>query len=1231
MITMNYPDCFQKTALATLIGMAFVPHSAQAELDFAHSPPGTAAPYVAPNVILSLDDSGSMVDENNYMIVDGKKKSRAQVLKEAVEDVFNDKVLLPDGKIRLAWQDMSRSEAGNTMYPRYASRVYVDEGRNFNCTNPSPLKIGPLGAGAASSGTYDNSMRILDENHRTNFLSYISKFNACGMTPTHLMVKRADEYMRAPISNKHSPWADIPGEKLADPANDNKPLGCRRNYHILLTDGGWNWAYRMTDPTEDYGLTNRPPKESNVNFDNTERTLPNGVLYATTGAAAEQTRIYRGEEYLGEPIHNGKKYTREWYFNTMLSDWAMKSWADPLQDAKNLHGMVTPSADFKAAPETETVTNRITQKSFTFEKFWNPKYNPATWPHMSTFTIGFSDDALPRVNVNDVECWNKYDSSCVVGNVLSPTSVVPYGDDGNLADYASGTYLWNANNWDNRGHDMWHSAINGRGRFYAVSKGEDLKKAFRDIIETINIEVTGAYASTAASGYNAMRNDIGIFAAEYDPTKGWSGKISAKTYNVKTQKHENAWGNETTAGKLDNLSNIDSRFILTANEMLTPDGDFIGREGSLFKWSSLGAAEKAAIGSSEETPVVKSGKHIVNYIRGEREQEGSTADKPFRKRTSRQGDIVNSSIWYLAEPADITHMSRKGYTAFSRKWKNRTPMLYVGGNDGMLHGFSAADGTEKIAYVPHGLLSQIPQLAQHSFDGNHRYFVDGSPFSGDVYQRENDQWKTMLVGTLGAGGKGYFVLDVTNPEDFTDNNATKLVVKDMTLPPGEGDWDEPGEGLLGHIFAKPVMDDDNPQRTVQIAQLNNDRYAAILGNGYGSNSGTAALLIQYLDGDKEMLAITTPIPVDSRPDDLPPNGLSAPRLVDINGDGRPDVVYAGDLRGNLWKFLINTGNDEDWDVAYWYNTGNAPLFIANRGEGHSENTSNSTLQSIVAAPSVKISDRSKKVTVGGKEEIVPVVGMMVSFGTGRNITTQDPQEQQQQTLYSVLDNTSYALEKKGGKATGRVLVCKDTTPPCDNLVKSNADRPHSVAQSSLVQRSISDTPKEKDGEKYWDLEAPEPVDFAENNGWFLDFPLTGERLLKNMSFYDGSNLLMVMSQIPAKEGGDAPAVGVESCESGPAEGSSQYVTWINIHNGQASTEDLLPSPGSSRMDVVSDDAGALPPLVGNFAPDNSEACTKDGDCSVTPVTGLGNLDGTKMKTANLLREEPLRSSWRQMK
>ena len=128
---------------------------------------------------------------------------------------------------------------------------------------------------------------------------------------------------------------------------------------------------------------------------------------------------------------------------------------------------------------------------------------------------------------------------------------------------------------------------------------------------------------------------------------------------------------------------------------------------------------------------------------------------------------------------------------------------------------------------------------------------------------------------------------------------------------------------IGNITARPVLDENNPMRTTQITRMNNDRWAVVMGNGYNSTNQRPVLLIQYLDGNMELkrIAATADAVGTGKAND---NGLSAPRLVDINGDGRPDVAYAGDNLGNLWKFDLTNVSDASWGVAF----SGQPLFTA---------------------------------------------------------------------------------------------------------------------------------------------------------------------------------------------------------------------------------------------------------------------------------------------------------------
>jgi type IV pilus assembly protein PilY1 len=223
----------QRNLLAALIAGIYACQPVFADpLDLSKLPPGLVAIPPAPNVILTVDDSGSMSESA------GDGKSKIFRLSEALGTVFNDKLLLPDGKIRLAWQAMWNNG-------------------------------GSPGAGSLSAGA-TNSMKALDTAHRANFLAFASGLKANNGTPSHKMMKQAYDYMKTG-KGIDSPWAYSPGTKEAP------YLGCRRAYHIFLTDGAWNGYSASVLPG---------------NGDNTDITLPDGVVYSTSSA---QTNVYRGK------------------------------------------------------------------------------------------------------------------------------------------------------------------------------------------------------------------------------------------------------------------------------------------------------------------------------------------------------------------------------------------------------------------------------------------------------------------------------------------------------------------------------------------------------------------------------------------------------------------------------------------------------------------------------------------------------------------------------------------------------------------------------------------------------------------------------------------------------------------------------------------------------------------------------------------------------------------------
>jgi len=462
--------------------------------------------------------------------------------------------------------------------------------------------------------------------------------------------------------------------------------------------------------------------------------------------------------------------------------------------------------------------------------------------------------------------------------------------------------------------------------------------------------------------------------------------------------------------------------------------------GIPFRWANLSGAQKAALkgttGTDDKDTAL--GRAVLDFLRGDRSNEG-TGDLQLRKRAHVLGDIVGSSVWYTGQPN--SGFTNDAYATFAST--ARTPMVYVGANDGMLHAFNANTGQEAFAYVPEGLYGtaaapRLKRLSEGSY--SHRYYVDGSPFVADIYMgatttastteaQKAAAWKSYLVGTLGAGGKGYFVLDVTKPQDIDESKAAQTGLIDTTALSDDD---------LGHQFQQPALDSFS-RRALQVAPLNNGRKAVILGNGYNSTNEKAMLWIQYLDGDKSILKIPAPLTQGAGTG----NGLSAPRVIDRDGDGKVDFAYAGDLLGNMWRFDLRDRDSSKWkatlgSAATASSLDNVPLFAAG------------ATQPITAAP----------VVVGH-----PRGGYMVVFGTGRLFAVGDDSSVANQYLYGIRD---------GANGTTGTAVLTD-----------------------LVAQTVGDATVEEDGGEFRTV-SNNSVNYSGSRakrGWVFQLPTARERIV----------------------------------------------------------------------------------------------------------------------------------------
>lgn len=1034
-------------ALSAGLGLLCTLPSFAAPLSFMQMPAGSSAREPAPNVIITVDDSGSMgwdvngcptplFDPRYGGTLDPARPpgapacpaanvnpnpARITALRNALVNTFGDPAagtngIIPDDRIRLGWQVMWDNGA--------ALRPIGQQ----NAQNT-------LVAGAV------NSVKRFTGTHRTNFNNFINSLTAWNGTPSHLMMSNVNAYMSTGIGT-NSPFA-------SDPGTTGAPyLSCRRTYHILMTDGAWNSA-------------NLAPTNAG-NADGTNRTLPDGTPYVATplATATPQTRVYRD-------ANGGNTGT--------LADWAFTNWATDFQPT------LTNNIRTITAVSSNEVINGITA----LQPYWNPRNDPSTWQGVTQHTIGFGRAATTWPvapawdNVSDSNYSGDY-SGLVNGTTTWP-NIMP---------------VTAANGADNpdRAMDLWHMALNGRGRYYPARTPQALDAAFQDILSNILAQNARPLVSIATSSTRASAGGF-AYVAGYDSQSNWKGSLAAYRINSKTSMPSTTatWKAETLLDAAD--FSVTNRVVLTHN----------GTQGVAFRWNNLTNNQKLAI---QGTDVAGTGSARISYLRGDRSLEGSTGY--MRTRSSRLGDIVNSNIWHTGAPSRMA-IDLPGHAAFRSANANRVKTVWVGANDGMLHGFNGQTGQEVLAYVPLGLYgtvtsSPLRDLTRPSY--SHRYYVDGHPFTGDVNINTTGapDWRTLLVSSLGAGGKGFFVLDVTNAANFVDpgNAASNVVVMDKTVTTNAD---------IGHIFAAPVVDELTRSRSEQIVRVNDSgtsgyRWAVILGNGYNSTNERPVLLIQYLDGTRALRTIVANATTGQA------NGLGAPRTVDLNGNGTVDLVYAGDLKGNLWKFDLTSSNPSNWKVAF---SGN-PLYTARDSSGNT--------QPITAAPIWKMGYDG--------------TGIQVLFGTGQNIVATELGASSVQTVYSIWDQSQYYWTINSG-VTGT-----DTT------------RITGTRESTLVQQ----TQKAANAGDVFFSTSTNGVAYSRSNasaprGWYFDLPASRERVLNHPTVFE-RNLIRVSSAVPT-----ASAEG-ETCDLSTLRGAG-YLSIFDIYSGKPPTHDVFGEGNGNRV------------------------------------------------------------------
>ncbi len=848
---------------------------------------------------------------------------------------------------------------------------------------------------AGTSATSDDFLKIADFDaaHKTSFYTKLYKANPTHWTP-----------LRAALSKAGRLYAG----KLLTGADDPVQYSCQQNFTILSTDGYWNdneetssYGPKGINGTTDVG--NQDATEARPMYDG---TVTSNVTYTTatlTVSGSSDTKVtsimVNGQEIMSGATNTddrsrdvasriADKISRNGYTAT-VSGSVVTIKAPTSAGAITYTPVVAKSGSMSITPTAfSSTTNSVTTGGVS-----NSLADVAAYYYntdLRTSDLGNctgargADVDVCENNVVGSGADNKVSQHMTTFTLgLGVNGKLGYSEDylsGGSADYnaiKSGPDNWPdpiANGGPERIDDLWHAAVNGRGSYFSAETPDLLVKGITKALTSAKVR-DGSGAAAATSNLEPVQDDNFLFLAMYR-TSFWDGDLKAKTIDPSTGliSADVSWSAQ---------QKLDLKVDLTSDTrtIYTFDGSASSKLKT-FTWANLNANEKAyfnnicsptvqlsqcsdSINGPNLTQLQKDmipGENLLKFIRGQYGYEDQAGnDNPlYRDREHVLGDMIGSQPVYVKAPP-FAYVD-DDYDAFKVAQKNRLPMVYVAANDGMLHAFDATigetgSGTEKWAYIPPVVLPNLYKLADKNYAAHHQYYVDGAPTLGDICPAApssacgRNDWKSILVGGLNGGGKGYYALDITDP-------ANPKALWNFTVA---------DDADMGYSYGNPI-----------ITKRRDGTWVVVFTSGYNNhtNGGDGKGHLYILNANTGVLLSK----IDTTAGDVEtPSGLSKINAwIDSVNDNTAKRFYGGDLLGNIWRF------DPDDRIEP---TGSPVTLLAELGN-----------VSPVGTQPVTIKPELTEITVGSVNYAV------VNIATGRYLGLSDLGDESAQSIYALKDN-----------------------------------------------------------------------------------------------------------------------------------------------------------------------------------------------------------------------------------
>ncbi|MBS0578663.1 MAG: pilus assembly protein PilY [Proteobacteria bacterium] len=681
---------------------------------------------------------------------------------------------------------------------------------------------------------------------------------------------------------------------------------------------------------------------------------------------------------------------------------------------------------------------------------------------------------------------------------------------------------------------------------------------------------TTASGSAGASEKQSAKLETGAQAyfAFYNPST-WSGRVTASglgldTYgNVIIAATPN-WDAACTLSGIAATSTCPTTGVAgpVAAYPTAPNRNILswsGTSGIPFLYGSLTSSpsggQQAVINSGDVSPLPACNASTayttdqrVNYLRGDQSCElNSSGVGRFRARTDLLGDIVDSSPTWVGPPIApyaVTWVDRlrtatmpeaagtaQTYASYINAAQTRMNVVYVGANDGLLHGFRSGyydangnfvatgnDGAEVLAYLPGSLMGSIHQSTTNldfpNIQYGHNFYVDATPGTGDVFY--GGTWHTWLVGGLGIGGQAIYALDVSTPSGFAQTSAAASAIV-------KGEWNNTSITCvnsstcgtnLGYTFGTP-----------QLRRLHDGKWAAIFGNGFNSSSGDGGIFIMTIDPTTAALSfyyLSTGTTGGS-------NGIAFASPADLDGDHITDYVYAGDLQGSVWRFDLTSASESTW-------TSTAPVKLYK----------GSAAQPITTA----------LVLASGAASTGSLQQLMVLFGTGQKVnltaTTPTTYSSGTQTLYGVWD---WNMASWNSQSAATYASLTTTQAGTLGLTASNVQKTNLQGQTVTINATTLNRDIANNATPCWANTAGCTTSSTAKFGWYIDLPGTQEQVIYSPELV--AQALTVNTIVPAL---NAPT----SCNNLADTG---YTYVVSALTGAAFTQVFLPPSEAANPNV----------------------------------------------------------------